>query len=68
MGFPRQEYWNELPFPFPGGLPDPGIESLSPTLRQILYCRATREALLYGNRLTDTENRLVVANGENGEG
>ena len=47
MGFPRQEYWNELPFPFPGGLPDPGIESLSPTLRQILYCRATREALLY---------------------
>ena len=26
MGFPRQEYWSGLPFPFPGGLPDPGIE------------------------------------------
>ena len=26
MGFPRQEYWSELPFPFPGDLPDPGIE------------------------------------------
>ena len=26
MGFPRQEYWSELPFPPPGALPDPGIE------------------------------------------
>ena len=25
MEFPRQEYWSELPFPSPGGLPDPGI-------------------------------------------
>ena len=30
--FPRQEYWNRLPFPSPGDLPDPGIESGSPTL------------------------------------
>ena len=22
----RQEYWSGLPFPFPGDLPDPGIE------------------------------------------
>ena len=26
MGFSRQEYWSGLPFPPPGGLPDPGIE------------------------------------------
>ena len=26
MGFPRQEDWSGLPFPFPGDLPDPGIE------------------------------------------
>ena len=26
MGFPRQQYWSGLPFPIPGGLPDPGIE------------------------------------------
>ena len=26
MGFPRQEYWNGLPFPSPGDIPDPGIE------------------------------------------
>ena len=25
MGFPRQEYKSGLPFPFPGDLPDPGI-------------------------------------------
>ena len=30
MEFSRQEYCNELPFPSPGHLPDPGIESLSP--------------------------------------
>ena len=30
--FSRQEYWSGLPCPFPGDLPDPGIESVSPTL------------------------------------
>ena len=30
MGFPRQEYWNGLPFPSPENLPDPGIEVVSP--------------------------------------
>ena len=32
MGFSRQEYWNGLPFPSPGELPDPGIKPGSPTL------------------------------------
>ena len=32
MGFYRQEYWSGLPFPPPGDLPDPGIESASPAL------------------------------------
>ena len=30
MGFPRQEHWSGLPFPSPGDLPDPGIETASP--------------------------------------
>ena len=30
MGFSRQEYWNGLPFPSPGNLPDPGIEPMLP--------------------------------------
>ena len=25
MGFPRQEYWSEFPWPPPGDLPDPGM-------------------------------------------
>ena len=29
MGFPRQEYWSELPFPSPEDFPNPGIESTS---------------------------------------
>ena len=33
MGFSRQEYWSGLPFPSPGDLPDPGIESRSPALQ-----------------------------------
>ena len=33
MGFSRQEYWSELPFPSPGNLPNPGIEPRSPALQ-----------------------------------
>ena len=33
MGFPRQEHWNGLPFPSPGGLPRPGIEPKIPALQ-----------------------------------
>ena len=33
MGFSRWEYWGGLPFPSPGGLPDPGIELGSPALQ-----------------------------------
>ena len=33
MGFPRQEYWSELPFPSPGNLPDPEMESTSSGLQ-----------------------------------
>ena len=33
VGFSRQEYWSELPFPSPGDLPDWGIEPESPALQ-----------------------------------
>ena len=33
MEFSRQEYWSGLSFPFPGDLPDPGIEPGSPALQ-----------------------------------
>ena len=38
MEFSKQEYWCGLPFPFPGDLPDSGIEPWSPALQaDILY-------------------------------
>ena len=33
LGFSRQEYWNGLPFPSPGDLPNPGIDPVSPVLQ-----------------------------------
>ena len=32
-GFSRQESWSGLPFPPPGGLPDPGVEPGPPALQ-----------------------------------
>ena len=37
MGFLRQEYWTGLPFVSPGDLPNPGIDSKSPTLQADFY-------------------------------
>ena len=33
MGFSRQEYWSGAPWPSPGDLPNPGIESWSSALQ-----------------------------------
>jgi len=35
MEFSRQKYWNGLPFPFPGYLPDPGIEPVFAALQAV---------------------------------
>ena len=43
IGFSGQEYWNGLPFPSPGDLPNPGIEARSPALQQTLYCLSHQE-------------------------
>ena len=46
MGFPRQEYWSELPRPPPGDLPNPRMEPGSPVLQaDALPSEQTREAL-----------------------
>ena len=37
MGFSGQEYWSGLPFPSPGDLPNPGMESGSPALQEDIY-------------------------------
>ena len=33
MGLSSQEYWNGLPFPSPGDIPNPDIKPGSPTLQ-----------------------------------
>ena len=51
IGFSRQEYWTELPFPSPGDLPDPGIKRrslMSPALAGGFFTTSTTwEALKY---------------------
>ena len=37
MGFPRQEYWRELPFTFPGNFPDTRVEPTSSALAGEFY-------------------------------
>ena len=46
LGFSRQEYWNGLPFPSLGDLPNPGIEPVSPALAGRFFFNhwTTREA------------------------
>ena len=47
--FPKQEYWNGLPFPSPGDLPGPGIEPRSPASADRFFtCWAPREASWQG--------------------
>ena len=48
MGFPRREYWSGLPFPTPGDLPNPGIESTSlasPAFGRWVLYQLTRTSL-----------------------
>ena len=33
MGFPRQDYCSGLPFPYPGDLPNPGMERGCPAFQ-----------------------------------
>ena len=41
MAFSRQEYWSGLPFPTPGDLPNPGIESVSLALTGEFFTTAS---------------------------
>ena len=37
MEFSRREYWNGLPFPSPGDLPNPGVEPGCPALQAVSF-------------------------------
>ena len=47
MGFLKQEYWSGLPFPSPGDLPNPGIESASPVLTDGFFTTEPPGKLIY---------------------
>ena len=46
MRFPRQEYWNRLPFPTPGDLPNPRIKPVSPALAGKFFTTEPQEKFL----------------------
>ena len=50
MGFSRQEHWSGLPFPTPGDLPSPGVESASLALASRFFT-----TVLSGKTLITTE-------------
>ena len=52
IGFSRQEYWSGLLFPFPGYLPDPGIEPASPSLVDRLFTTKPPGKLQVKNKTT----------------
>ena len=47
MGLSRQEYWNGLPFPYRGGLPDPGGKPMSPALVGRFFTTDHQKSPLY---------------------
>ena len=57
MGFPKQEYWNGVPFPSPGGLPNPGIEPTSPALADGFF--TTEEPGKPSSQIVETKSHQV---------
>ena len=59
MGFPRQEDWSGLPFPFPGDVPHGAIKAVSPTLAGRFFTTEPRgkpmlfRLQIYKHRLQD---------------
>ena len=53
MGFPRQEYWNGLPFPSPRDLPNPGIQSASPKLQAVFTAEPPGKPVYFLTRILE---------------
>ena len=60
MGFSRQEYWSGLPFPPPGGLPNPGMEPMSPMSPALSHVGSLLEKNnLPNHEETENTNRTI---------
>ena len=66
VGFSRLEYWNGLPFPPPGDLPNPENEPGLFYCRRILSCLSHQGALLDSGWVLNPI-RVSVLRGRNGE-
>ena len=63
MGFSRQEYWNGLPCPPPGDLPDPVIEPaslMSPALAGRFFTTSTIWNYTYMNNIPSPNDGYAV--------
>ena len=63
MEFLKQKYWSGVPFPSPGAIPDPGIESMSPawqadSLLQSYQEKPTMKALSHEKE----QNNVICSN------
>ena len=61
MEFSKLEYWSGLPFPFPGNLPDPGIESMPPVFPVLAGGFFTTEPLEKPNNLLSYKSYYFYA-------
>ena len=68
MGFPRQEYWSGWPPPSAGGLPDPGVEPVSPALagRFLTTELPGKPPGLYSLKINKISLKIVVRRPEGG--
>ena len=63
MGFSRNEYWNELTFPSPGDLSDPGIEPvslMSPAAGGFFTTNATPSGSSFQGALKNVNRNLLL--------
>ena len=59
MRFPRQKYWNGLPFPSPRDIPDLGIKAASPALQADSLPVSHLGSLIQGNITQLLERRRI---------
>ena len=68
IGFPRQEYWSGLPFPYPGYLPDPEIKSMSlmsPALAGRFFTTSATWEALFSKAVQEICGRILIRTSEN---
>ena len=62
MGFPRQEYWSELPFPSPPDLQDPGIKPWSHALAGEFFTTEATKYIVYSTIRKKERNNAICSN------